>query len=1154
MEETNDAVKDFPEFDAIENTVCDHLNWCLKEIRDFIGEREDTHLPVLTVSSLDETLPGDNLNFSFINPWLTSRAFLECLLVLLASPSTMMLMFAPTKDILLILLTFPAGLQYLQDNLTVVGALVSHLYQEAKEEDIPYNTVPPLNDLLKNADSVVCCPHYVGILIVYYMKVLGLMLNVKQLLKAGVELDDSRCLSALHTLYSITLSQAGRHCVASVMSMEGYSSILMPFIEPTGEAGHDLKLQKQFLSTRYVLLLLLQLVQESNIPPFFIKHTNEIITVGQFFKDNPSSSLSSIHKWTVPLNFLVQHHSNPQLAITPLMEFIMEESSQQGSFKSSKSMQPLLMALKLTWFLVSSAQHKQKQDPSGIRALQSVLELVSCDGLERLVTLLQKAVDTWMPFWRHHLVPTVSSQRCLVATVTLNLSLLKAIYLEFTKDSTFQLLNSNLLKTLFSLHMVFCISPVARVFSQVSDEIEVLVVDILSLYSCSVQETTSEDKEYAQDSWNMLLRELICIHMPSSPQSTLNGLSLLSQLLPLPLPIEMPKGVSAGEICELHASRHKWEVHLKPFLDDLFTILKYYMGSCSPELHFIVREVMVKLADLSSALALSMSNCILGVLSESLADTQSNSENALSKQTTIQVLSTLTVVVQQPSMKQALCEALYFKQSKFGHILASLLKFLKFNDLPNAENVKIYIISFLNTLCDMNVAFQLDSAALSAQTVANNVPPQNWLFLIVESAWSLMSDLHQPFTVTVCALKLLTSTAEYDQGIATLESVLKDDCLKFQLFVEHLISNLQAGGDTIKDVYQCTSFFLQFLLSLLFDIDSKRTQLHNASLSSNVPSTKLDGDTHADTNGSFSEDITSRELQEQYVKLEELKQIRSLTISAAWIRDALMPSDDKNFLQDLSVSVKEHCEDKQELSEFVQSVEEFVKSLSATIEERANTDIERVDQDMSSTFPGRAAIEEQFKERAFVVESSAGISSLDLWLTGPPVDEISFFDQCKVAVDLNQLAQDCCPNLNVEEEMKKQMLASPPHSPKHRFRKPKSNMLAERQRLRKEALLRQGPISGRGKDVFRSRKSTTSRAPSMHVDDFVKLGQQSRAAPSVGPYGLHPYMHGISGGPFMPSHLPTARSWSGIVPGQFRTQEIFLRVPQLTAGMRPGLR
>lgn len=39
------------------------------------------------------------------------------------------------------------------------------------------------------------------------------------------------------------------------------------------------------------------------------------------------------------------------------------------------------------------------------------------------------------------------------------------------------------------------------------------------------------------------------------------------------------------------------------------------------------------------------------------------------------------------------------------------------------------------------------------------------------------------------------------------------------------------------------------------------------------------------------------------------------------------------------------------------------------------------------------------------------------------------------------------------------------------------------------ALLRQGPFTGRGKDIFRSRKSTTSRAPSMHVDDFMKFGQ-----------------------------------------------------------------
>ena len=60
-----------------------------------------------------------------------------------------------------------------------------------------------------------------------------------------------------------------------------------------------------------------------------------------------------------------------------------------------------------------------------------------------------------------------------------------------------QLLNSNLLKTLFTLHMVFCISPIARVFSQVSNEIEELVVDILSLYTCAPDQSTSKDKGMA---------------------------------------------------------------------------------------------------------------------------------------------------------------------------------------------------------------------------------------------------------------------------------------------------------------------------------------------------------------------------------------------------------------------------------------------------------------------------------------------------------------------------------------------------------------------------------------------------------------------------------------------------------------------------------
>ena len=62
-------------------------------------------------------------------------------------------------------------------------------------------------------------------------------------------------------------------------------------------------------------------------------------------------------------------------------------------------------------------------------------------------------------------MPTVSSQRCLVATVTLNLSLLKAIYLEFTKDSTFQVLLACVQSQtiIHTYHFAFCVLNIQHI-------------------------------------------------------------------------------------------------------------------------------------------------------------------------------------------------------------------------------------------------------------------------------------------------------------------------------------------------------------------------------------------------------------------------------------------------------------------------------------------------------------------------------------------------------------------------------------------------------------------------------------------------------------------------------------------------------------------
>lgn len=50
----------------------------------------------------------------------------------------------------------------------------------------------------------------------------------------------------------------------------------------------------------------------------------------------------------------------------------------------------------------------------------------------------------------------------------------------------------------------------------------------------------------SKDPWHLLLEELLAHHLPSSPQGSLNALELLTELLPLPLPMEVPQVGSTG--------------------------------------------------------------------------------------------------------------------------------------------------------------------------------------------------------------------------------------------------------------------------------------------------------------------------------------------------------------------------------------------------------------------------------------------------------------------------------------------------------------------------------------------------------------------------------------------------------------------------------
>jgi hypothetical protein len=147
------------------------------------------------------------------------------------------------------------------------------------------------------------------------------------------------------------------------------------------------------------------------------------------------------------------------------------------------------------------------------------------------------------------------------------------------------------------------------------------------------------------------------------------------------------------------------------------------------------------------------------------------------------------------------------------------------------------------------------------------------------------------------------------------------------------------------------------------------------------------------------------------------------------------------------------------------------------------TDLPGLDQE---AWPDMRSLKTQFEQRSTVMVTEDLDRSPEFWLATPPHDE-SDFKPDTTTINLTKLASETIPGLNLEEELKKRLLPSPPPSPiGKRKRKIILSGPEAQKKLREAIRLRQ--MSGRGKDLFRARKQNTSRPPSMHVDDFMAMG------------------------------------------------------------------
>ena len=137
---------------------------------------------------------------------------------------------------------------------------------------------------------------------------------------------------------------------------------------------------------------------------------------------------------------------------------------------------------------------------------------------------------------------------------------------------------------------------------------------------CIIQETSIAKESKETSSWTFLLKELFEFTL-SAPQFFIGGILLLSELLPIPLPVYTAEEMSSPDlVASLRRAREEWSEQLSPFTNECKALIRATAANSSPESHPYLWKCACQIGDLSATLAIAITNQLKELLCSQLEE------------------------------------------------------------------------------------------------------------------------------------------------------------------------------------------------------------------------------------------------------------------------------------------------------------------------------------------------------------------------------------------------------------------------------------------------------------------------------------------------------------------------------------------------------
>uniref|UniRef100_A0A5F8GUP9 Vir like m6A methyltransferase associated n=1 Tax=Monodelphis domestica TaxID=13616 RepID=A0A5F8GUP9_MONDO len=342
------------------------------------------------------------------------------------------------------------------------------------------------------------------------------------------ETDHSDLLGTLHNLYQITFNPVGRAAVGHVFSLEKNLQSLITLMEYySKEALGDSK-SKKSVAYNYACILVLLVVQSSSDVQMLEQHAAPLLKLCK--ADENNTKLQELGKWLEPLKNL-RFEIN---CIPNLIEYVKQNIDNLMTPEGVG----LPTALRVLCNIACPPPPVEGQQKD-LKWNLAVIQLFSAEGMDTFIRVLQKLNNILTQPWRLHVnmgttlhrVTTISMARC-------TLTLLKTMLTELLRGGSFEFKDMRVPSALVTLHMLLCSIPLSGRLDSDEQKIQNDIIDILLTFTQGVNEKlTISEETLANNTWSLMLKEVLSSVL-RVPEGFFSGLILLSELLPLPLPMQ----------------------------------------------------------------------------------------------------------------------------------------------------------------------------------------------------------------------------------------------------------------------------------------------------------------------------------------------------------------------------------------------------------------------------------------------------------------------------------------------------------------------------------------------------------------------------------------------------------------------------------------